>query len=217
MTSGSGISDLVVLISDKNMEFAIKGILGRNRSLHIREICYQCYVHPHRDPGCLREGHLFLKPFVNRYQHAIILFDHEGCGKDTLPREELETKVENCLTETGWGNRSVAVVIDPELEMWVWSDSPNLDSILGWEGRSPTLRDTLRKKGLLREGLIKPSQPKETMEFALRSVHKPRSSSLYQQIAQKVSLDRCVDPSFIKLKTTLQKWFPAESVYVKDT
>ncbi|HEX6900052.1 MAG TPA: hypothetical protein VF789_10080 [Thermoanaerobaculia bacterium] len=35
----------------------------------------------------------------------------------------------------------------------------------------------------------------------------PRSSSLYNQLARSVSLDRCVDDSFVKLRRTLQAWF----------
>ena len=37
--------DLVVLAADKNMEFAVKGILGRFRSLGIREITVDFRVH----------------------------------------------------------------------------------------------------------------------------------------------------------------------------
>jgi hypothetical protein len=211
MTTGSDIRDLVVLTADKNMEYAIKGILSRSRSLHIREISPQIFAHPEHDPGCLRGGHLFLKPYVNQFAHALILFDREGSGKDGLTREVLETEVEKHLAESGWHDRAKAVVIEPELEIWVWSDSPHVDSILGWEGMNPSLRDTLRAKRLLSEGLIKPSRPKEAMEYALQLVRKQRSSSLFQRIAEKVSIDRCIDPSFVKLKTTLQNWFPVES------
>ncbi|MFB3133348.1 MAG: hypothetical protein ACE10K_12585, partial [Rhodothermales bacterium] len=53
----------------------------------------------------------------------------------------------------------------------------------------------------------KPQRPKEAVEAVLRATDTPRSSSLYRQLAQKVSLNRCDDPAFLKLKSTLQEWF----------
>ena len=200
--------DLVVLAADKNMEFAVKGILGRFRSLGIREITADFRVHPENDPGCLVRGHDFLRPFVNHYAHALVLLDREGCGREAANREELEANLEQRLLDSGWGSRAKVIVIAPELEMWVWSDSPHVDAILGWEGREPPLRTWLKDRTFLGEGQIKPLRPKEALEGALRLSRTPRSSSNYLKLAQKVSLERCIDPSFVKLKSTLQEWFP---------
>lgn len=210
MMQGNFPQELVVLVADKNMEFAVKGVFGRAQAIKMREISPVIYVHPERDPGCLLHGDAFLKNFVNRFAHALILFDREGSGREHSTRDVLEAELYRRLSETGWGTRAVAIVIDPELEMWVWSDSPHVDSVLGWEGKQPSLRGWLQSKGHLIEGQIKPERPKEILEIALREVRKPRSSSLYQQLAQKVSIDRCIDPSFVKLKTILKEWFPVE-------
>ena len=43
--------DLIILVADKNMEFAVRGILTRLEALGIRDITYDLYVHPERDPG----------------------------------------------------------------------------------------------------------------------------------------------------------------------
>jgi hypothetical protein len=208
MTNSNFAHDLVVLVADKNMEFAVKGILTRIKSLGIREVTATFHVHPENDPGCLLRGHLFLRLFLHQSAHALVMLDREGSGKDSCSREDLESEIEVRLSQSGWGDRAVAVVIDPELEMWAWSESPHIDSVLGWEGRNPCLRTWLQEKSFLEAGQIKPFRPKEAMELALKTVKKPRSSSIYQQIAQKVSLERCVDPSFVKLKTILQEWFP---------
>jgi hypothetical protein len=112
------------------------------------------------------------------------------------------------LSQNGWGQRTSAIVIDPELEIWVWSDSPHVDEVLGWSGRQPDLRTWLTQRGSITDRNGKPNLPKEATEAALKEVRKPRSSSIYQQLAEKVSLGRCVDPAFIKLKNTLQSWFP---------
>ena len=109
-----------------------------------------------------------------------------------------------------WGNRAAVIVIDPELEQWVWADSPHVDSALGWKDRDPALRHWLEASGMLTSGMVKPDRPKEAMLAALKAVRKTPSSSLHTEIAKKVTLDRCIDGAFLKLKSVLQKWFPAE-------
>ncbi|HLF97809.1 MAG TPA: hypothetical protein VI457_11765 [Methylococcaceae bacterium] len=210
MKKANFVQDLVVLVADKNMEFAIKGVFGRYQAVPMREVSAVFHVHPEHDPGCRLRGHMFLKPFVNRCAHALVLLDHEGSGLDTKDRVAMEAEIESQLANSGWGNRAAAVVIAPELESWVWSDSPHVDSVLGWTNRNPSLRNWLQGNGYLRNGQSKPQRPKEALECALRTARRPRSSSLYLQLAQKVNLARCVDPSFIKLKTVLQAWFPVE-------
>lgn len=53
--------------------------------------------------------------------------------------------------------------------------------------------------------------PKKAFEDALKHCGKARSSSLFFQLARSVSLESCVNQSFIKLKTTLKKWFNTET------
>ncbi len=202
--------DLIVVVADRNMEAAISAILSRNQSLGIKPLSFKVYVHFHRDPGCRLESHLLLKPYVNNYAHAIVMFDRSGCGRDFLPREDLEAAVEQNLSGTGWNARAVALVLDPELETWVWKDSPHVDAALGWTGRNPNLPAWLRLGGFIEEGEIFPRRPKEAMEKALRIVRKPRSSSIYSQLGKTVGLRNCINPTFLKLKNTLQQWFPEE-------
>ncbi|RLC05010.1 MAG: hypothetical protein DRI57_27825 [Deltaproteobacteria bacterium] len=207
MTAYAEQKDIIVLVADRNMEFSAKGILNRHQSLDIRPVTYDIRVHPGHDPACLRQSHSFLQAFIKRYAYALVIFDREGCGKDKASRETLEEAVEKRLAENGWRDRSAAIVLNPELEIWIWSDSPHVSRILGWSRKSPGLRHWLTAEGFLKEGQTKPRRPKEAVENALEIVKKARSSSLYFQIAQKVSFNRCDDPAFLKLRTTLKKWF----------
>jgi len=201
------MKDLVILVADKNMAFSIKGILSRPQALSIRQIHFDIFIHPHHDPGCFNEGHHFLQSALNQSGHALILFDREGCGREDLTREQLEQRVEHNLFRAGW-QQAAAIVLDPELEIWVWNDSPHVADILGWKNKQADLNHWLIKKGFLQKGEIKPLKPKESMEAALKQVRKPRSSILYRQLAEKVSFGRCTDAAFQKFKTTLQNWFP---------
>jgi len=199
--------DLIVLVADKNMEAAMRSVLTRHESLDVRQLSFDIYVHPYHDPGCRLESHSFLQPFSQNYLFAVVMFDRDGCGDEDSPINELESYVENLLSNHGWNNRSCTIVIDPELESWVWKNSPHVSNSIGWENRLDDLYLWLREHGFIRENETRPSHPKEALEAALRKVKKPRSSSIYSELGAKLSLKNCVDPSFLKLKSHLQSWF----------
>ncbi|MHB1557900.1 MAG: methylation-associated defense system protein MAD4 [Isosphaeraceae bacterium] len=202
------MSDLIVLVPDRNMEASIRGLLGRYKALGIRQVASRILVHPSRDPGCLGEGHVFLRSFHRQYRHALILLDHDGCGRERETRASLEKSIEERLATSGWSERARAIVIDPELEVWVWSDSPHIPAALGSSDDLAGLRRLLRDQGLWREGQPKPDDPKLAMERILRLNNRPRSSAIYEELARKVSLKNCLDGAFAKLRTTLAEWFP---------
>jgi hypothetical protein len=142
------------------------------------------------------------------YMHALVIFDHEGCGREDVPAEQLEPEVAAQLALSGWGDRAAAIVIAPELEAWFWSESAHVDDVAGWKTRSPGLRDWLRTKQFLQPGQVKPNRPKEALEAALREVHNHPSASLFSKLAEHVSLKSCVDPAFLRFKETVRRWFP---------
>ena len=201
--------DLVVLVPDKQMEATIRPLLKRHASLNIRPLTFESLVHPRRDPGCRGDPEPLLSLYLSRAQYALVLFDREGCGEEHLTRETLEANVEATLTNAGWSDRSSAIVIDPELESWVWSDSVVVDQTIGWAGTQPPLRAWLKQRGFVVEGQMKPERPKEAMEAAMKHKRKRRSASIYQELAEKVSLARCVDPAFLKFRAVLAQWFAA--------
>jgi hypothetical protein len=201
--------DLIVLVADKNMQFALEGLLGRHESLGIRPIVTKILVHPRRDSGTFRECHDFLRSWQNRASYALVVFDRDDRPAPP-PREDLERLVETRLAQNGWADRSAAVVIDPELEVWVWSDSPHVPTALRWSGDQASLREWLVGKGYLQEGQAKPQRPKKAVEDVLKLSGTPRSSSIYREIAGQVSFQRCTDPALVKLRTVLKQWFPPE-------
>ena len=209
--------DLVVLVADKDMEQALMGLLQRHHSLRIRTLTFNIFSHPEHDPACARLGVNFLSNLSNQYDHGLLLFDHDGCGREEEAPETLQQRLNDEFTRTDWGGRAKAIVIAPELEAWIWNESPNVDMVAGWHGRSPTLREWLVAQGLLREGKPKPHDPKQAFHAALREAGMARSASLYRQLAEKVSLQTCEDRSFNELKSTLMAWFPrAVTPYVLD-
>lgn len=203
------MKDLIILVADKNMEFAVKGILQRNESLNTRKISYDIKSHIGHDSGVYKSAHDFLRIFLGKYSYALAMFDREGCGclEDS---SQLASVVQSNLDRSGWQGKSKVIVIDPELEIWIWSNSPHVAAFLGWENSE--LRGWLISKGYLHSSGHKPQNPKTAFIDALKTKGKQKSSSLFSKIAEHVSFDRCSDTTFCELKFTLQAWFPPSQV-----
>ena len=180
-------ADLVVLVADRHIEAAVKGLITRTSSLGIRELAFDTFTHQGRDPGCLNQGVEFLSGMERRYEHALLMFDHEGCGQDEIAVSELQERIAAGFRNSAWGDRAKVVIIDPELEAWVWSRSANVASILGWSNRKE-LDDWLVANSWIDEYGAKPSPPKEAMAAALQEKRVPKSASLFRQLAERVSL-----------------------------
>lgn len=133
-----------------------------------------------------------------------------GADRMQDTRETIEQRVEQRLGSSGWNKRARAIVLDPEFECWVWSDSPEVDHCLGWSSRQPDLRTWLKEQDLWPADALKPQDPKKAFLRALREVGKSRSSTIFETLGQRVSLARCSDPAFNKLRETLQDWFPGK-------
>jgi hypothetical protein len=202
------VKDLIALVADADMEASVRGILSRPSALGIQPISFDVKRHVQRDAGCRSGAHDFLRLWLHTFRYAVVLFDHEGCGKEQEVRDAVEREVEKRLEANGWRGRCATVVIAPELESWVWSDSIVVDDILGWGHHDPGLREWVRSETDFWKGQqAKPGRPKEAFEAALRNVGKPKSAALFEELAGRVSVERCLDPSFHKFKRVLSEWF----------
>ncbi len=197
----------MVLVADRDMEHALKGLFSRPEALGIRPIEADIFTHPQHDPACAVRGVEFLSNLSDRYDYGLLVFDHEGSGREQKTPQDLQDSLNQEFARSAWRARARAIVLYPELESWVWSDSPHVDDVVGWKDRCPPLRRWLIVQGWLENGEAKPARPKEAFQAALRHARTPRSSSLYQQIAEKVSLRQCTDRSFLEFRSIMQEWF----------
>lgn len=202
------IKDLVVLVADKNMESAVRGLVSDPARLGIRDISLEVFVHPQRDPGCRTDAHNYLRSQLNSFSYALVMFDHEGSGENEKSAAEIQDRLERQLGANGWSDRSAVITLEPELEIWVWSTSPRVDQCLGWASSQPELRTALREAGFAFDASGKPVRPKEAMEWALFKAQKRRSSAIFQQLAAQVPLSPCNDPAFKRFVHILRSWFP---------
>lgn len=106
--------DLLVLVADKDMEFALRGAFLRPERLGIRPIRFDMLSHPNHDGGVPSTGAQLLALKRRSARHALMLLDYEGCGS-SLGSVDLQRSLDAQLEKT-WGSMARSVVIDPELE-----------------------------------------------------------------------------------------------------
>ena len=204
------MKDLIVLVPDKDTQFALEGILGRHDAFHTKRIEYDIFVHPLHDPGVYKNAVEFLRPYLNQYKYALVFLDREGSGQERNTASQISHDLRKQLERNGWSERAEVIVFDPELEIWAWVDSAQMAQTLGWMDYRQ-LKNHLIQRGFWQRNRPKPQRPKEAFEWALRSKGIPRSSSMYKEIADQVSFNGCVEASFEMFRTILKAWFGKES------
>ena len=111
------MQDLVLLVADKQMEFALRGALSRPQALQIRPISFEFRSHMGRDGGVRATGPEVLFGERSRFAHALMLLDHEGCGQENLGVDVLEAELDRRL-HANWGPNAKAIVIEPEVDVF---------------------------------------------------------------------------------------------------
>ena len=202
--------DLVCIVADKQIRAALSGLLERPRALGIRPITKEILLHPEHDPGCFHSPAEILRGYRHVAEHALIILDHDWDGVPTTSGADLESGIDEKLVSAGMADWAVPVVIDPELEAWVFGSSPRVAEVLGWTGPA-SLRETLERQGFWEPDALKPADPKAALEHVLRRTGKSRSASLFRRIAQRAGTRSCHDRAFVRLRTVLQAWFPPGS------
>jgi hypothetical protein len=203
--------DLIVLTADPQMQGTIATLLTeRRRSLGISDLTFDVRAHPDRDSGCRTASASALSPLRRDYRKAMVIFDFHGSGAHSITVPELESQLERQLETAGWSLDDVAVVvIEPELEAWIFGASwRHLEDAVRWSQSEP-VREWLESREFLQQGVLKPSDPKAAFEALLSLQRIRRSGDLFVQLAKRVSLARCQDRAFQKFRATLQRWFPA--------
>ena len=209
MNANSESKDLIILAADLDIENAIRGLLARPSRLKVKTPRFDIRRHPDRDPGCRTSAADLLRPSLGKYRHALVVFDREGCGS-SRPREEIQTEVEEQLAQNGWGDRSKAIAVEPEIESWVWSDSPNMLRAMGWRETYPKLKKFLSARGLWPSREAKPPDPKRAMLETMHAMRVRRSSRIFFRLAEAANPRGCRDPAFNELLQTLREWFPPQ-------
>jgi hypothetical protein len=200
------------VVADKDMEQMFRGFLGR-KNAHLSLGCGEFDVGtsdlvaaPHHDPGLYTRASDYARPPRSSHRNLVIALDAEWEGSPGA--RKIEQQIRASCVDVGWSPGNVCVVVlDPEIETWIWQDNQHVEQALAHRG-PPSLRQDLEASGDWPTGAAKPRRPKEVLEAVLRKNRIPRSSALYRRIAERVSIKHCVDPGLATLVEALRRWFP---------
>lgn len=193
-------------VPDADWDAVITTLLQtRARSLGLPQLNYRVVRHPERDPGIRTQVHELLRAQQNRARFALAILDLHGSGSP-LAASRLEAEIADRLARNGWSARCAVICADPELERWVWSGSPHVETVLGWR-RPPAMRAWLEAHGLWSVNSVKPGDPEAALVGILRRTGKRPSPALFGDLAARVGLDGCSDEAFNRFRTVMGAWF----------
>jgi hypothetical protein len=216
--------DIVWLIADLECEATIRGFLERP-NFHLSLGCnpFRFSVEEDRvrdtlrkDPGVWKYGHELLSSKLTTHRYAVIILDNAWDGSPGPA--EIEADISRKMVGSRWKeNRFEVIVIDPELEAWIWQDNPLVEQAIG-HVRPPSLRQKLATTTYKVTGQVlwppnkpKPPDPKAAVETVRSMYRLGPASPVFKEITSRVSVNKCQDPAFQKLRAALQRWFPPEN------
>jgi hypothetical protein len=203
----------VFLVADGGMEQMLRGFFGRDqfhRSLGCGPFGFDpakdIVVAPTKDPGVYGTTRELLRPYEQSHQRAVVMLDAEWEGSPGASAIHAHVKGE--LTGV-WDNFAV-VVIDPELEVWIWQDSPHLSEVF----KCPAdFRTILANSGHWPLTAAKPPNPKSALDHLRRKYKVKAFNADFGKLAARISVRNCQDPAFHHLCDHLRAWFPANMAF----
>ena len=214
--------DCVFLVADKTMGDTFTGFFQRS-DVSARLGCGAFSFDPALDlivaegggdPGVFDRAHQFLACYRPSHDHALVALDAAwdseknatGGNRQLQNARRVQMQMGKRLRRS-WRDRFQVVVIDPELEAWVWQDHPEVAKTLGWKSSFP-LRQWMADRGDWPLSDAKPWDPKAAMKAVVLETNEPWSSALHKRIVSRVPVDACVDTAFDTLRGAFQRWFP---------
>lgn len=206
------MKDLLLYVADADAQAFLNSLLNKPLALGIRQITFDIERHPQRDSGMVQSGAELARMKKDKYQKALLTWDHHGSGRDHKQSpEQVRAEIQTKLDSFTWSDNSSVTIFVPELEQWIWHSQNALLSYCGisaaqldsWlEARSGKLGRAVEK--------LKAEQPKELFEYVmrerLRRTISPRDFAEFGRIAGVRELMNC--ESFRSIVDVMRDWFP---------
>jgi hypothetical protein len=146
---------------------------------------------------------------TKKHRHAVIVLDREfGTAYDAV---FLHDDLVKRIAQTGWPlDRFEVVVIDPEIEAWIWQQNKRVADALHAKSMAEVTA-ILAAAGYAWTSTVPklaPNRPKEALEAVLRHKQLRWSSAYHKKITESIPVAKCSEPTFVELRNTLQRWFP---------
>lgn len=208
---------LVILVADGTMRAVFQAFFRRSQFFStlqcapfdfdpMTEVLFDPIRAKGWDGGVYKRCDAILRGYQRTHDRALVVIDQQFGGE--CPSIQVRDEMLDRLRRSGWRDGAVqVVVIDPELEVWLWQDNGNVQQALRYQG---PLRQDLIGSGEWPQEVPKPLQPKDTMLRLIRMTRAGTAMAVYAKIASKVSVNGCTDSSFAAFRSTVQGWFPSE-------
>lgn len=212
--------DVVFHLADGQMRSCFEGFFERDQ-YHLSLGCGPFTVDTNqdlfhdplsKDPELFYKAHLNLMPFFETHEHAVIVLDWQWDQSDKT-RTEIEEHITAKMLSVGWNrDRFEVICIEPELEVWLFQNNNNfLDHFRYCDGPRE-LRNRLAVDNVWPHEHAKPLNPKHAIGHALSIGKSVSRSVLFKKICSRITVRSCQDQSFVKLMSTLQRWYPQEGL-----
>jgi hypothetical protein len=161
------------------------------------------------DGGIHRRVHALLRTYLPSHQNAVVILDKNFGAR--LPAAVVREEILNNLLHNGWSAECVeVVVIDPELEVWLWQrGNPHVVRAFKYNS-AVSLEEFLATEGFWPSVAGKPVKPKEAAGLLLRRYRAGPPIVVYPRIIENISVRGCQDPAFNLLASALRRWFPLD-------
>src|SRR6266436_3081128 len=158
------------------------------------------------DGGIHRRAHMLLRRYTRSHQNAVVMLDKKFGGQ--LPAAVVREEIRNNLLHNGWSAECVeVVVIDPELEVWLWQRrNPHIARAFRYNG-AISLEEFLEAEGFWPSAAVKPPKPKDAAHLLLRRYRAGVPMVVYRLTIEHISVSGCQDPAFSRLVGALRRWF----------
>jgi len=216
--------DLVVLSSDADMKALLEQLIERGQTGRncTRPFRWRCLRDPWRDT-VWREPHRPLAPFLEMDCPFLVVWDHQGSGRENRPPEDLESEAVRSLIAHGVSpDRALAVAFDPELEISWRPTWPRVKQIVAGERREEPPDDLTVLAAARRANprLRIPDDferalgqcPKELFEALIRLLRLRLSPPLYAKLGEALSLRALKrERALARIASAISIWLPPQS------
>ncbi len=211
--------DCVFLVADSHMETVFKTFLGlrhRHEKLGTAPFRFDAerdLLLAGNDPAVYRKGHDFLQSYRRTHRYAVLVLDFQF--EHQKKPDEIVAEMTSKMIANGWNAEQIQVVlIQPELEAWLWQDNPNIQEVFfrnlspTEKPKAPALRQWLCDQRLWPMECVKPPDPKTAMMKAAEEFRAGAPMAVFTEVFRRVSVHGCQDAAFHTLRDALKRWFP---------
>lgn len=212
--------DLVVLFADQDAKLMFERVIERGQQRGcIRALRWRSLRDPRRDAAVAQDPARVLEPFFGGRSKVMVVWDHDGSGREGEPPASVEAAATRALTRRGFVAADVlCVALVPELEAVLMPLWDRVAQALVQRRRAPAPSDAAVAGRLARRhgvdaslGLehFKQSMPKEAWLALVVEAGRQPSARLFEELGDELSIPALkATPAVDRVTKQLQAWFP---------